>query len=126
MAAITYILTFVVVVIIGAMGYYIYTRGNCPPMTFPDCPDCNCTFPDVDASLKTENDHLKMMVKYMSIIIRKNEAEKELYKWSQGTHRVFNSPKIEQFEKQILAIREKVNSDELLQKFFEDNLNMLL
>lgn len=129
-------LLFTIIGIIIGMGYYIYSKRGCPPERVSECPGCPKTpcpdcppCPDCMKILKEiqkENGHLKEMVKYMSVIIRKNEAQKELYKWQQNAHRVFESPKIRTYNKQIDNIITNVKGDAEKLKFFEDNLNMLI
>ncbi len=88
------------------------------------CPPCNC--PDVDAKLKEENDHMKVMIKYLIIVLRIRDAEQEVYKMTHGFSRTFNSPKLEQLRKQMAFFKNKIKGDPGLFRYFEENMNLVI
>lgn len=124
----------ILVLIIGGLGYYVWTRKNCPSAedlvcpTCPSCPTCPAcpTMPDPNKSVMKENELLKSMSKYLTLIIRKNSAEKELYRLENGHHRVFHSPRIDQINNQLALFKGQIKKDPNKLQFFEENLDLLI
>lgn len=116
----------ILVLFIGGMNSYLsWVRRECPkPIAF-DCPKCpTCPeYPDPNSSLVSENDNLKSMVRYLTLIIKKYGAEKELYKLSHGYHQVYNSPKMEYLKKEIYRTMKRIKSNPDSTLFFEKHLN---
>ena len=89
-------------------------NDNCPP-----CPVCPLT--GSPASAVASN--FALLSKYLTLIIKKNEAQDEIFHLAQGYARVYTSPKLELINRQISDMRKRVHADPSLQKFFEDNLD---
>jgi hypothetical protein len=107
--------------------YFSFNCPPCPTLKCPDCPECpTLECPNPDVALEKRNDHLTDMVKYLTLIVRKNYARDELYKWNQAAHQVWNSPKIQTIEKQIRFMIEKIKSDPDKLKFFRENLDQVI
>lgn len=73
-----------------------------------------------------ETENLRLLAKYLTLIIRKNEAEKELYTIETGKRQVFNSPTLVQLNKQITLFKERIRENPSALKYFEENLNIML
>lgn len=109
--------------------YFAWVRRECPdPVVINECPVCppSRSCPDVDAILRKKNDNLSMMVRYLTLIIKKFDAEKELYRLSSGHHRVYNSPKVEYLKKEIYRMIKRIKLDSGSTLFFERNLNNMI
>lgn len=125
---------FVVILVLLIMVVNIYlswVRRKCPDpliMDCPKCPDCPSIpdYPDPNSSLVEENKNLKAMIRYLTLIIKKYEAEKELYKLSHGYHQVYNSPKMEYIKKELHRIQKRVKSQPTTLSFFEQHLNGII
>jgi len=76
--------------------------------------------------LSTENANLKLLAKYLTLIIRKSEAQKELYTIETGKRQVYNSPTLVQLNRQITIFKEKIRSNPNALKYFDENLNITL
>ena len=77
-------------------------------------------------SLTEENANLKLLAKYLTLIIRKSEAEKELYTIETGKRQVYNSPTLVQLNRQITIFKEKIRANPSALKYFDENLNITL
>ena len=121
--------TVVVLLILLVNIYLSWVKRKCPePIVIdkcpkcPDCPDCpKC--PDANAALTAENTNLRLMVQYLTLIIKKYESEKELYRLAHGYHQVYNSPKMEYLKKEIYRTIQRVKANPSTLRFFERNLN---
>lgn len=125
------IVLFIVILVFGVVilnSYLSWVRGECPkplaPTTIgcPKCPD----YPDPNPSFVEENNNLKAMVRYLTLIIKKYEAEKELYKLSHGYHQVYNSPKMEYLKKEIYRTIKRIKSSPSTTMFFQKHLNGII
>jgi hypothetical protein len=76
--------------------------------------------------LVSENANLKLLAKYLTLIIRKSEAQKELYTIETGKRQVYNSPTLVQLNRQITIFKEKIRSNPSALKYFDENLNITL
>ena len=72
--------------------------------------------------LVEENANLKLLAKYLTLIIRKNEAQKELYTIETGKRQVYNSPTLVQLNRQLTVFKEKIRSNPSALKYFDENL----
>lgn len=115
------IITIVMLIFIFITLYFAW-RATTP--LIPACPPC----PTIDRnSLYSQDvDNLKEMVGYLTLIIKKYEAEKELYVLSNGYHQVYNSPKLEYLQKEIAKTIERVKANKNTESFFEKNLNNII
>ena len=93
---------------------------TCP--TCPTCPDCS----KQNEQVIHENKHLKLLSKYLTILVRKNEAERELYALQSGRRQVFHSPRIIQLNRQLTIFKKKIREDKNALQYFNDNLDLLL
>lgn len=105
--------------------------GKSIPQIAVDCPPCpKCppmpVYPDPNTALVTENRNLKTMVRYLTLTLKKFEAEKELYKLSHGYHQVYNSPKMDYLKKEIRRMIQRIKQDPDAAVFFERHLNGVL
>ena len=97
-----YALVVVLLAGFGVLVWMIFHGSNCikcPPCPkFPGCPVTK--FPN-GMSLEgcvihaRENGYMKDMIRYLTLILKRYEAEKELYVLSHGYAQVYNSPKME-------------------------------
>lgn len=74
----------------------------------------------------TENRNLKLMVKYLTLLLRKQEAQKELYRLVQGNARVYHSPQLDTLDKQIYELKKVIQSDPKTLDFFKFNLDLII
>ena len=77
-------------------------------------------------SCEMENKNLKMLSKYLALVLRKRDAEKELYRLAQGHAQVYYSPRIEVLDKQIYAMKKEIQKDPEMLKFFQMNLDIVI
>jgi hypothetical protein len=89
-----------------------------------ECPKIECG--DPNKMVSEENHNLKLLAKYLTILIRIKEAEEEMYRTQTGRHRVFHSPRLVQLKKQSLVFKQKIQNDPKALKYFNDNLDLLL
>lgn len=110
--------------------YFAWARRKCPDPIVIDCPPCPkleaSQYPDPNRDLVNKNAQLSMMVRYLTLIIKKYEAEKELYKLSHGYHQVYNSPKMEYLKKEIHRMIQQIKSDPASSEFFSKHLNNII
>ena len=85
----------------------------------PECPPCINKVPDDTANLILLN-------KYLMLVIKKYDAEKELYRLMDGHHQVFNSPKLDLLNKEIKQLKEEVKSNKSTLSYFKTNLDNLI
>lgn len=78
------------------------------------------------SSCEQERDNLKLLAKYLTLLIRKNEAEQELYTLQTGKRQVFNSPRLVMLNQQLTIFKKKVRENKEALKFFNDNLDILV
>ena len=102
-------------IIIGILIIYILSRTSSSTIEHMNGGD-----------LATENENLKLLAKYLTLIIRKSEAQKELYTIETGKRQVYNSPTLVQLNRQITIFKEKIRSNPSALKYFEENLNITL
>ncbi len=81
---------------------------------------------DASTTASSREQYLEDMVKYLTIIVTINSAQKELYKLDNGFAQTFSSPRLDALEKQRIFYIDKIkkNPDELA--FFRTNLSVLL
>ena len=128
------VLCLAVLILVAVLGntYIGWINGECPkPIIINDCPQCpqcpECaSYPDPNTTLLKQNENLKMMVRYLTLVLKKLEAQKELYKLSHGYHQVYNSPKMEYLKKAIRKMKKEIKSDASTTMFFERNLNNII
>jgi hypothetical protein len=127
------IVVLIFVVLLGVMLniYFSWVARKCPPPIAVDCPPCpKCppmpVYPDPSTALLGENKNLKSMVRYLTLVLKKFEAEKELYKLSHGYHQVYNSPKMDYLKKEIRRMIQQIKGDPDATIFFERHLNGVL
>lgn len=96
---------------------------KCPEC--PRCPECPKQL-DPNESLQKQNEMMKSMIKYLTLIIRKNDAEKELFRLEHGHHRVFHSPRIDTINNQIALFKTQIKKNPDKLQFFEENLDLLI
>jgi len=77
-----------------------------------------------DADLVVENTNLKLMAKYLTLVLRKRDAEKELYRLAQGHSRVYHSPRLDLLDKQIYSLKKEIQKDPKTLNFFKFNLDL--
>ena len=73
-----------------------------------------------------ENANLKLLAKYLTLLIRKNEAERELYTIETGKREVYHSPRLVQLNKQITVFKQKIRDNPDALKYFNENLDITL
>lgn len=84
-----------------------------PPLTAPlDC--------------QSENQKLKLMVKYLTLALKRGDAEKELYRLAQGHAQVYHSPRIDVLDKQIYDFKQMIKKDPQTLNFFKLNLDLII
>lgn len=76
--------------------------------------------------LATENANLKLLAKYLTLLLRKNEAEKELYTLQTGKRQVYNSPTLLQINKKLTEFKQTIRDDPTALKYFNENLDITL
>lgn len=106
-----------IVLIVTLIVLFILWRLKLP--NIPQCPPCINKIPQ-------ETENLQLLVKYLSLVIKKNESEKELFRLSNGFHQVYNSPKLDLINKEIKSIKEEVRSDNSKLSFFKNNLDNII
>lgn len=119
----------VILIVLFANVYFSWNRSKCPdPIVINDCPACpKCPkYPEPNEDLMNQNDSLKSMVRYLTLIVKKYEAEKEIYKLSNGYHQVYNSPKMEYLKKEIHRMIQRIKQDPNQTRFFEKHLNGII
>lgn len=137
-----YIILLVLCVAVVGLGYGGVTKINCPPVmecpkqtACPPCPQCpqmqcpkiECPMPkDPTEATKNENEHLRLLSKYLTILVRIKDAEEELYRTQSGRHRVYHSPRLVQLRKQMMIFKQKIQKDKTALQFFNDNLDLLM
>ena len=77
-------------------------------------------------SVMTENSNLKLLSKYLTLLLRKNEAEKELYTIQTGKREVYNSPTLVQLNKKITEFKQTIRNNPDALKYFNENLDITL
>ncbi len=110
-----------ILVLTAITGYLSWFGIGCPVpiIQAPVCPPC-----PVSDTIETEN--LKDMVRYLTLVIKKYEAEKELYLLSNGYHQVYNSPKMEYLKKEISRTIDRIKNDPNKSVYFEQNLSNIV
>jgi len=99
-----------------------FVLGN--PPGCPTCPSCSCPpCPVCPPDRTADVNNLTLLSKYLTLIIRKNEAQDEIFRLAQGHARVYTSPKLEQINRDIFDFKKKVQNDPATQKFFDTNLD---
>jgi hypothetical protein len=73
-----------------------------------------------------ECEHYKLLAKYLTLILRKRDAEKELFRLEYGHARVYNSPRLERINKQIKMFKDRIKADPDTLTFFQENLDLTL
>ena len=73
-----------------------------------------------------ENDYMKDMIRYMTLIIKRYEAENELYVLSKGYAQVYNSPKLDYIKNELRRMLKEVKANPKKRTFFEKNLNNII
>jgi hypothetical protein len=129
------IIVVLVLLLIGLSVYTFYYK-ECPTLECPviECPKIECPIVecpkiecgDPNKTVSEENNNLKLLAKYLTILIRIKEAEEEMYQTQTGRRRVFHSPRLVQLKKQSLVFKQKIQNDPKALKFFNDNLDLLL
>lgn len=76
--------------------------------------------------LTAENANLKLLAKYLTLLLRKNEAEKELYTIGTGKRQVYNSPTLVQLNKKIIEFKQTIRDNPTALKYFNENLDITL
>lgn len=128
------LLLVVVAAIVILNAYFSWIRGGVGgsiPQISVDCPPCpKCPplpiYPEPTQVVLGENKNLKSMVRYLSLVLKKFEAEQEIYKLSNGYHQVYNSPKMEYLKKEIYRMIKGIKADPEATLFFERNLSGVL
>ena len=125
------VLLIVVIVLFAAMAniYLSWVQKKCPdPIVIDNCPKCPDppVYPDPNATLVEQNNNLKTMTRYLTLVIKKYDAEKELYKLSNGYHQVYNSPKMEYLKKEMHRMIQRIKTNPSQTMFFEQHLNGLI
>lgn len=119
-----YVLFLVILMLILMVGN-VYLSWMIPTDKCPPCP--NLSMPkDPCSQLQSKNDNLETMVRYLTLIVKKYEAEQELYRLSNGYHQVYNSPKMEYLRKEIRRMIEEIKADQSKATFFQKNLNGII
>jgi hypothetical protein len=77
-------------------------------------------------SLETENANLKLLAKYLTLLLRKNEAERELYTIETGKREVYYSPTLVQLNKKITEFKQTIRANSDALKYFNENLDITL
>lgn len=78
------------------------------------------------SDLTTENANLKLLAKYLTLLLRKTEAEKELYTIETGKRQVYNSPTLAQLNKKITEFKQTIRGNPDALKYFNENLDITL
>ena len=76
--------------------------------------------------LGTENANLKLLAKYLTLLLRKNEAEKETYTMQTGKRQVYNSPTLIQLNKKLTEFKQTIRDNPGALKYFNENLDITL
>lgn len=123
-----------VLILLALAVWLVLTKFNCEkPLGCPPCPSCP-TLPKFPNGLSMEgciqsaedNENMKDMIRYLTLILKRYEAEKELYVLSHGYAQVYNSPKMEYIKKELRRMLKSVKSDPRKLAFFEKNLNNVI
>jgi hypothetical protein len=112
-------------------GWVRWTELVCPihPPCHPcpDCPKCpDCPIAQVQKTHSEETEYMKDMIKYLTLIIKRYEAEKELYVLSHGYAQVYNSPKMSYIKKELRRMKNNIKSNPQKLRYFEMNLNNVI
>ena len=131
-----YLIVCVLFIVIVCLGGMQWSQIGCPPRIpnrpCPACPVCpEIRFPSgmtLEGCIKSnnENDYMKDMIRYLTMIVKRYEAEKELYVLSHGYAQVYNSPKMEYVKKELRRMKKKIKSDPKKTRFFEMHLNNII
>jgi hypothetical protein len=103
------VLVLAIVVVIGITVLFRKTE------MFEDAPDDT-----------TETDKLKLLIKYLVLIIRQRDAQDELYKLANGNARVYHSPRLDVIDKEIYDFKRRIKSNQKLLQYFKDNVDLML
>ena len=127
----TFILILLVITIV--FGWLMFNKSNCDiPLPCPPCPRCpECPIVKFPSGLSLEGcikntkeaEYMREMIRYLTYIIKRYEAEKELYILSHGYAQVYNSPKMEYIKKELRRMLQSVKKDPEKIRFFEKHLN---
>ncbi len=121
-----------ILVITTLLGYQSWNGTICPtpiiqPASCPPCPGgSSSSGTNKGSDCGSENTNLKEMVRYLTLVIKKYEAEQELYKLSNGYHQVYNSPKLEYLRKEISRTIAKIKATPDTAAYFEQNLSYVV
>ena len=74
----------------------------------------------------TENANLKMLAKYLTLVLRKRDAEKELYRLAQGHAQVYHSPRLDLLDKQIYSLKKEIQKNPKTLNFFKLHLDLMI
>lgn len=127
--------TLVVILLVGfiVLIWLIFQGTNCiKPPACPTCPSCpDLKFPNgmsIEGCVISaqENDYMKDMIRYMTLIIKRYEAENELYVLSKGYAQVYNSPKLDYIKNELRRMLKEVKANPKKRTFFEKNLNNII
>jgi hypothetical protein len=127
------IIVVAILVISALTGYQSWNGTICPVIpSCPPCPPCSSAGGSSPSGSSgrgdctTENGNLKEMVRYLTLVIKKYEAEQELYKLSNGYHQVYNSPKMEYLRIEIARTIARIKKDQNTAAYFEQNLSNVI
>ena len=68
----------------------------------------------------------KLLINYLTLVLRKRDAEKELYRLAQGHARVYHSPRLDLLDKQIYSLKKEIQKDPETLNFFKLHLDLTI
>lgn len=84
------------------------------------------TSTSISGSISNELEHYKLLSKYLTLILRKKDAQDELFKLEQGYARVYHSPRLDKINRQIYSFQKMIKKEPNTLKFFEENLDLTI
>ncbi len=129
-----YVLVIILIILLGLAVWLVLVKFNCDaPIGCPSCPRCppSPIFPNglsMEGCVKNaeDNAYMKDMIRYLTLILKRYEAEKELYVLSNGYAQVYNSPKMDYLKKELHRMLKTVKENPKELAFFEKNLNNVI
>jgi hypothetical protein len=71
-------------------------------------------------------DRYKLLSKYLILVLRKYNAQEDLYKLTNGHAQVFQSPRLDHLNHQIAEFKKRIKSNPETLQFFTDNLDLII
>jgi hypothetical protein len=73
-----------------------------------------------------KEDRYKLLSKYLLLVVRRYNAQEDIYKLSNGHAQVFRSPRLDHLNHQITEFKKRIKSNPETLQFFTDNLDLII